>query len=301
MNLPSLAYIAIASRDVESACRLFADGLGLDQTSLAAPAGEVPAFAVGDTAILIFAEDDPFLSVARPGVDHVALDVAEREAVCAKFERAIEEGRSVNGSTDLRIDPAETAGVAVRLTDDIALEFRQGAHVERVDHIGIASADNQAAEELYSEAFGCPVESRQTDMEVRTVVESFTSDRYGVVYHSRPPKPAGGLRVSFLTVGDTELEFLQEFDPNHGRDVSHGMPGTTRQDQGAIGRYIEKRGAGLHHIALKTGDIDRTLAHLASLGVPLIDSHGRPGSRRGRIGFVHPKALGGVLLHFVER
>lgn len=301
MNLPGLAYIAIASRDVESACRLLADGLGLNREAVAGPAGEVPAFAVGETAILIFCEDDPFLTFARPGVDHIALDVADRQSLSDQLGGAPVEGRGLNASTEIRIDPAATAGTAVRLSDCIGLDFRRGEHVERVDHIGIASTDNQAVEKLYSGPIGCPVESRQTDMEVRTVVESFTSDKYGVVYHSRPPEPVGGLRVSFLTVGDTELEFLEEFDPDHGRDVSHGMPGTTRQDQGAIGRYIAKRGAGLHHVALKTDNIDRTLSHLATQGYPLIDTRGRPGSRRGRIGFVHPKALGGVLLHFVER
>jgi len=60
-------------------------------------------------------------------------------------------------------------------------------------------------------------------------------------------------------------------------------------------------GPRLHHIALKTPDIDGTLGALAAAGLPLIDARGRPGSRRALIGFLHPRALGGVLLHLVQR
>ena len=80
-----------------------------------------------------------------------------------------------------------------------------------------------------------------------------------------------------------------------------GAPGNTRGDKGAIARYIERRGPGLHHLALKTPDIDATLARLYGAGHRMIDHTGRPGSRRARIGFIHPASLGGLLLHFVER
>ena len=165
----------------------------------------------------------------------------------------------------------------------------------------MASADNLAAVELFSKRMGFVIESQQTDLEVRTVVESFTSDKYGVVYQNRAPEVVGGLRVAFITIGDCELEFLQNFDPAHEAEIEHGHAGTTKQDQGAITRFIERRGAGLHHLALKTGDIDRTLSVLAGAGLRMIDQAGRPGSRRARIGFVHPAALGGILLHLVER
>jgi methylmalonyl-CoA/ethylmalonyl-CoA epimerase len=165
----------------------------------------------------------------------------------------------------------------------------------------VASADNERAVELFAGAMGFPLESRQTDLEVVTVIESFTSDKYGVVYRNRPPEPVGGLRVAFVTVGDCDLEFLQSFDPRHGAEVQHGGPGTTKQDQGAIARYLARRGPGLHHLALKTPDIDMALGALDRAGLRVIDRAGRPGSRRARIGFVHPAALGGVLLHFVER
>ncbi|MFQ5973930.1 MAG: VOC family protein, partial [Alphaproteobacteria bacterium] len=177
--------------------------------------------------------------------------------------------------------------------------------VERIDHIGVACDDNAAATAVFSGRLGFAVESTQTDMEVRMAVESFTSDKYGVVYHNRAPEPVGGLRVSFITVGDCELELLQPFNPSGGAGAEEGpardAPGNTRGDKGAIGRYIARRGPGLHHLALKTPDINATLDRLAQAGLDMIDTVGRPGSRRALIGFVHPRALGGLLLHFVER
>ncbi|HEX4366855.1 MAG TPA: VOC family protein, partial [Rhodopila sp.] len=173
--------------------------------------------------------------------------------------------------------------------------------IERIDHLGIASADNQAAVAVFNRRMGLPVESQQTDVEVETAVESFTSDKYGVVYHARAPRAVGGLRVAFLTAGDCELEFLQNFDPSHGAVSEHGAAGTTRQDQGAITRFVATHGAGLHHVALKTPDIDAALAALERAGTRMIDRVGRPGSRRARIGFVHPASFGGVLFHMVQR
>jgi methylmalonyl-CoA/ethylmalonyl-CoA epimerase len=148
------------------------------------------------------------------------------------------------------------------------------------------------------------VESSQTDLEVHTATESFTSDRYGVVYHNRPPQVIGGLRVTFITTGDCELEFLQPLAVSSDADSNNALaagPGTTRGDKSAIGRYMDKHGPGLHHLALKTADIDATLAALSQQGLSMIDDRGRPGSRRARIGFIHPRSLSGLLVHLVER
>ena len=102
-------------------------------------------------------------------------------------------------------------------------------------------------------------------------------------------------------MGDTDLELLQNFNPNQKGVVDHGSSGTTRQDQGAIAKFIASRGPGLHHVAMKTPDINAVLRNLDEAGVPVIDKKGRPGSRAGLIGFVHPKGTGGVLFHFDER
>lgn len=65
-------------------------------------------------------------------------------------------------------------------------------------------------------------------------------------------------------------------------------------------RFLAKRGPGLHHIAIEVEGIDAALAHLKSLGVPLIDEAPRVGARGHRVAFVHPKATGGVLVELVE-
>ena len=169
-----------------------------------------------------------------------------------------------------------------------------------LDHVGVASADNEGAVALLCGRAGFALESEQTDLEYRLAVETFVSNRHGVVQHAREPELVGGLRVSFITVGEFELELLQDLDPNEQALRSEG-PGNTRGDRTAIARYIASRGAGLHHLALRVHDIDRRLDRMASVGFELIDRRGRPGSRRARIAFVHPRSLGGLLIHLVER
>jgi methylmalonyl-CoA/ethylmalonyl-CoA epimerase len=68
----------------------------------------------------------------------------------------------------------------------------------------------------------------------------------------------------------------------------------------ALERFLEKRGPGLHHIAVEVEGIEEALALLESLGVPLIDRVPRKGARGHKVAFVHPKATGGVLVELVE-
>lgn len=306
MTRVALSYVALSVRDKTLAEDVLADDLGLMRTEMRTPTGTSgSAFAIGASALVVLETGDAFLSrPERAGVDHIAISSADPLATCRNGgltpEGSVADG--LNGAGQCRTDPGHTSGVALRFSTPLNIQAEEDSpYVERIDHIGIASDNNAAAEDVFVSGIGCPVESRQTDMEVRQAIESFTSDKYGVVYHSRPPQPVGGLRVSFLSVGDCELEFLQDYDPTKGTDVRHGTPGTTKQDQSAIGRFVANHGPGLHHIALKTPDIDAALAHLADRGRRMIDLTGRPGGRRSRIGFVHPAALGGVLMHFVER
>jgi methylmalonyl-CoA/ethylmalonyl-CoA epimerase len=69
---------------------------------------------------------------------------------------------------------------------------------------------------------------------------------------------------------------------------------------GVVERFLEKRGPGLHHIAFEVDAIDEALTDLAERGVPLIDRQPRSGGKGTRIGFLHPSALGGVLVELVE-
>ena len=68
-----------------------------------------------------------------------------------------------------------------------------------------------------------------------------------------------------------------------------------------LARFLEKRGPGLHHIALEIEGIDEALALLKAMGVRLIDESPRVGARGHRVAFVHPEATGGVLIELVEK
>jgi methylmalonyl-CoA/ethylmalonyl-CoA epimerase len=92
------------------------------------------------------------------------------------------------------------------------------------------------------------------------------------------------VRVAFLEVGSTHLEFLEPTDP-----------------AGPVGRFLESRGEGLHHVAFLVPSVDQKLAELIAQGSRTIDQSSRPGARGRRVGFAHPSAFGGVLVEFVER
>jgi catechol 2,3-dioxygenase-like lactoylglutathione lyase family enzyme len=305
-----LAYAALVVADVEHVAAALTRDFGLRRTDCKAgdTGGTAPIFAVGGAALALFPPGDPFLGDdARPGLHHIALAVADLAAAAGAVTVAglALDGRiprpGLGGSRRLALTSEATAGVRTFLTEPLPIEPSPAGGVERIDHLGVASADNTAALEVFCGRLGFPLESTQTDLEVRIPVESFTSDTYGVVYHARPPEPAGGLRVAFVTVGDCDLEFLQDFDPRHGAAPPAVGPGTTKQDQGAIARFVAARGPGLHHLALKVADLDAALDRLARAGYDLIDRVGRPGSRRSRIAFLSRKSLGGVLVHLVER
>jgi methylmalonyl-CoA/ethylmalonyl-CoA epimerase len=92
-----------------------------------------------------------------------------------------------------------------------------------------------------------------------------------------------GLEAAFLRVGDAELELLSPL----------------REDS-PVGKFVARRGPGLHHVAYATPDIERSLADARAAGLDLIDATPRMGMHGTRIAFVHPKSVGGVLTEFVE-
>ena len=82
-------------------------------------------------------------------------------------------------------------------------------------------------------------------------------------------------------VGQTKIELLESTDP-----------------EGPIGKFIEKRGQGVHHIAFAFDDVDAALSEAESKGITLIDKTSRKGAEGLQIGFLHPKATFGVLTEF---
>src|SRR5512139_579570 len=95
--------------------------------------------------------------------------------------------------------------------------------------------------------------------------------------------PEQDVKMAFLPTGDSEIELLEPLSADSG-----------------IGRYLAKRGEGLHHICLEVDDIDATLADLKAKGAQLIDETPKQGAY-GRIAFIHPKGAHGVLVELVER
>ena len=67
-----------------------------------------------------------------------------------------------------------------------------------------------------------------------------------------------------------------------------------------VGKFLAKKGPGLHHVAYQVSDIDSTLATLKQAGTALIDEQPRVGIRNSRVAFLHPRATGGVLTELVE-
>jgi methylmalonyl-CoA/ethylmalonyl-CoA epimerase len=92
-----------------------------------------------------------------------------------------------------------------------------------------------------------------------------------------------GLEAAFLRVGDGELELMAPL----------------RVDS-PVGKFLAKRGPGLHHVAYGVSDIVEALAEARAAGLELIDPEPRLGMHGARIAFVHPKSLNGVLTEFVE-
>lgn len=89
------------------------------------------------------------------------------------------------------------------------------------------------------------------------------------------------VRTAFFKVGDTKIELLESTDP-----------------EGPIGKFIEKKGPGVHHLAFAMENVGESLKHAQDQGVRLIDEVPRKGAEGLKIGFLHPKSTQGVLTEF---
>ena len=128
----------------------------------------------------------------------------------------------------------------------------------RIDHIGVAVADLDAAIDLHAEVYGMPLVHRET------IVEQ-------------------GVEAALLDVGESHVELLAPL----GEDTP-------------VGRFLARRGPGLHHVAYQVADVDATLRALREQGMRLIDEEPRAGIRGSRVAFLHPATAGWVLTELVQ-
>lgn len=128
----------------------------------------------------------------------------------------------------------------------------------RIDHIGVAVEDIDAAIALYEQSFEMELAHRET-------VES------------------QGVEAVLLDVGDGHVELLRPLG-----------------EETAVGKFLARKGPGLHHVAYAVEDIDTTLKQVAATGIELIDTEPRAGIRDSRVAFLHPRSTGGVLTEIVE-
>ena len=129
---------------------------------------------------------------------------------------------------------------------------------QRVDHIGVAVTDLDAAIALHERTYSMALVHRE-------VVEE------------------QGVEAVLLDVGTCHVELLAPLGPDT-----------------PVGKFLERSGPGLHHVAYRVEDIDATLAELERQGVRMIDTEPRIGIRNSRVAFCHPKATGSVLTEIVE-
>ena len=95
--------------------------------------------------------------------------------------------------------------------------------------------------------------------------------------------PESGMRAAMVSTGGDTLELIEPVG-----------------DGGVIGKFIESRGEGIHHLCIEVDDIRKTLADLADKGIRLIDTEPRQGIE-GMVAFIHPKSMNGVLIELLEK
>src|SRR5215204_1458468 len=108
-------------------------------------------------------------------------------------------------------------------------------------------------------------------------------DTLGLKVHSTEEVTEQGVKICMLQVGDTHVELLEPLGP-----------------ETSVGKFLAKRGPGMHHIAIEVSDINASLVELKNKGARLIDETPRVGARGCLVAFVHPQSVNGVLLELVQ-
>ena len=133
-----------------------------------------------------------------------------------------------------------------------------------INHIGLAPKDVTKAKWFFGEVLGLNNIGSELVIDQKTTTHIFGSGEGH---------------------GESLLEFLED------------APG----ESGPIGKFLEKKGSGLHHLALEVEDVTEAIAHMKSNGVDMIHEAPRSGVCKTTIAFVHPRSTGGLLVELVER
>jgi methylmalonyl-CoA/ethylmalonyl-CoA epimerase len=136
----------------------------------------------------------------------------------------------------------------------------------RIDHIGVACRDLEATIAFYQSTFGLTLVSEETNVEqgVREAMLAVGPDAAGLA-------------------GPSYVQLLEPLGPDT-----------------PVGRFIARRGQGIHHVGYGVDDIEAALATIAATGIRLVDAQPRHGSLGASIAFLHPGDMGGVLTELVE-
>jgi methylmalonyl-CoA/ethylmalonyl-CoA epimerase len=90
-------------------------------------------------------------------------------------------------------------------------------------------------------------------------------------------------KIAFIPIGETRIELIQPSNP-----------------ESVVGKFLEKKGEGIHHISFKVKDVDQSLMEIESKGVQLIDKKSRQVRENERVAFLHPKSTNGVLFELIQ-
>lgn len=150
----------------------------------------------------------------------------------------------------------------------------------RIDHVGIACRDLDAAIGRYEATFGLQVVSLEVNEE-QGVREAMLA-----VGGAQLAAAAAGAQLAAVAAGDLRPGYVQLLEPL-GPDTP-------------VGRFLARRGEGLHHLGYGVQDIGQALAAIGARGVRLLDERPRHGSMGASIAFLHPADLGGVLTELVQ-
>lgn len=112
----------------------------------------------------------------------------------------------------------------------------------------------------------------------------FYTETLGLTFEAVEHVAEQRVRVAFINAGNCKLELLEPTSPDS-----------------PVAKFIEKRGEGIHHVALSVESIEDRIQEMIDKGIPMIDKQSRVGAGGANIAFMHPKASNGVLVEFFEK